>query len=139
MKKGALVVPEEFATHYRAHAFEITGLLCWAKAMDWDVLRIDEDIGGYDVYMTNISSTETEYISVIRMAEPGAKVVACFDYGFDVVGQYFSNLERVKTVLKRADRVFSVNKNQMAWLRLMMPDKKVAYCPHPADVENIRK
>ena len=134
--KGALVVPSEFAEHSRAHGWEISGLLNWGPAMDWDILQINEDLGGYDVYLTNVSSTETEYIPVIRMAAPDAKIVACFDYGFDIVGDYFLTLERVKRVLSWADRLFSVNRNQLDWLRTILPDRKIAHCPHPVDVEH---
>jgi len=134
-----LVVPEEFASHYRSMPFEISGLLNWARVLGGDVKRIDEDLSGYDVFMTNISSTEIEYISVLRMLEPDAKIVACFDYGFDVVNQYFTNIDRVREVMSRADRVFSVNRNQMEWMRLMLPDKVVQFVPHPADTENMVK
>lgn len=137
--KFVLVVPEEFVSHYRQFEHEIAGLLNWARVLGGDVKMVNEDLNGYDTYMVNISSTETEYISVIRMLEPDARIVACFDYGFDIVNQYFTNLERIKQVLSRADIIFSVNKNQEKWMKVILPEKKTYYCPHPADMEAVKK
>lgn len=137
--KFALLVPEEFATHYRAHSFEISGLLNWARVLNGDILTITEYHGGYDWVMTNVSSTENEYLSFIRQVDPDAKVVACFDYGFDVINQYFSTLQRIKTVMNRADAIFSVNRNQVEWMKVLLPDRDIHYIPHPADTENMLK
>ena len=143
--KFALVVPQEFAEHYRAHSFEISGLLNWARALKGDIRTIHEDLTPYDVIMTNVSSTETEYVSVIKQMNPDAKIVVCFDYGFDVVNQYFlpGFEKRIGLIMGRADLLFSVNKNQVEWMRLVLRaaghDKPVHYIPHPSDVESILK
>ena len=133
--KGALVVPEEFAQHFRRHSFEISGLLQWGPVMGWDVKMINEELSDYDFYMVNFSSTETEYASVLRQINPDAKIVACFDYGFSVVNQYFSNLQRIREVMNRVDAVFSVNKNQQKWMELVLPETQIHYIPHPANVQ----
>ena len=139
--KFCLLVPEEFASHHRQHSFEITGLLQWGKALGGDIKTLTEFDGGYDWVMTNVSSTESEYISFIHQVDPDAKVIACFDYGFDVVNQYFvpAAIARIKDVMNRADVVFSVNKNQQAWMQEILPDKTIHYCPHPTDIESIAK
>jgi len=137
--KFALCVPQEFYEHYHAHPFEISGLLQWAKVLDGDVTMITDDHSKYDVIMTNVSSTESEYISVLRQEVPDAKIIACFDYGFSVVNQYFLNLDRVKQVMNRSDHIFSVNKNQVEWMKLLFPDKDIRYIPHPTDTENMRR
>lgn len=135
-----LVVPEEFYTHYNQFPFEISGLLNWARVLQGDVRTINAgDLADYDTYMTNVSSTETEYISVLRQLNPAARIIACFDYGFDVVNQYFNEMSRVKQVMERADIVFSVNKNQVKWMRLLLSKKETHYIPHPTDIENILK
>src|SRR3990167_732314 len=139
MSKFCLVVPEEFKTHYNQHPFEITGLLNWAKVLNGDVKVITEDHSNYDWIMTNVSSTESEYISYLRQEVPDAKIIACFDYGFSAVNQYFLSLQRVKQVMERADVVFSVNRNQQEWMKLILPDKDIHYIPHPSDTQNILK
>src|SRR3990167_385095 len=141
--KFALLVPEEFAVHYRQHSFEISGLLNWARVLSGDILMITEYSGGYDWVMTNVSSTESEYISFIKQVDPEAGVICCFDYGFDIINQYFSNLDRIWTVMNRADVIFSVNKNQKEWIEIALRnrgfDKPIHYIPHPADTENMLK
>ena len=141
--KFALLVPEEFAVHYRQHSFEISGLLNWARVLNGDILMITEYSGGYDWVMTNVSSTESEYISFIKQVDPEAKVICCFDYGFDIINQYFANLDRIWTVMNRADVIFSVNKNQKEWIETGLRnrgfDKPIHYIPHPADTENMLK
>lgn len=137
--KFALVVPQEFSQHYSQHSFEISGLLNWARVLNGDIRMINEDLTPYDLIMTNVSSTETEYISVIRQENPSAKIIAVFDYGFDVVNQYFSSLHRVKQVMERADYIFSVNKNQADWMKTVLPGKEIHYIPHPTDIDNIIK
>lgn len=135
-----LVVPSEFYEHFNQHKFEISGLLNWAPVMNGVVRRInDSDLPDYDVYMTNVSSTETEYISVLRQLNPEAKIVACFDYGFDIVNQYFLSMQRVKQVMDHADTIFSVNRNQVEWMKVLFPDRQVHYMPHPCDTQNVRK
>src|SRR3990167_6934336 len=135
--KFCLLVPEEFASHHRQHSFEITGLLQWGKALGGDIKTLTEFDGGYDWVMTNVSSTESEYISFIHQVDPDAKVIACFDYGFDVVNQYFvpAAIARIKDVMNRADVVFSVNKNQQAWMQEILPDTTIHYSPHPTAIE----
>ena len=135
----ALVVPSEFAEHYRQHKWEISGLLNWAKVLNGDLLQINEFAGGYDWVMLNISSTEPEYISVVKQIDPDAKIVTVFDYGFDVVSDFFGDLTRIKQLMSRADAIFSVNRNQVAWMQTLLPDKIIHYCPHPADIENMMK
>ena len=141
--KFALVVPQEFKVHYDAHPFEITGLLQWARVFKGDVLTINADLSSYDTILTNVSSTENEYISIIRQMNPDAKIVCCFDYGFGIVNDYFlpGFERRIATVMGRADHVFSVNKNQVDWIRLMLEsvgvDRPVHYIPHPSDLDNI--
>ena len=137
--KFGLVVPEEFHTHAKQHSFEISGLLQWAKVLGGDIVLITDDLTPYDILMTNVSSTEQEYISVIRQENPDAKIVTCFDYGFDVVNQYFYNMERVKQVMRRTDHIFSVNKNQVKWMKLLLPERDIRYIPHPTDIENVKK
>src|SRR3989304_6913051 len=125
--KVCLVVPEEFQRHYQAHSFEISGLLQWAKVFYGDVRTINEDITAYTHIMTNVSSTESEYISLIRQEVPDATVIACLDYGFSVINQYFlpGFEKRIGVVLSRADPRFAVNKNQVEWMKLGVPDKKI--------------
>jgi len=138
--KFALVVPQEFKVHYDAHSFEISGLLNWARALGGDVLTINADLSSYDTILTNVSSTENEYISVIRQMNPDANVICCFDYGFDIVNDYFlpGFERRIATVMAR-----SVNKNQVDWVRLMLAsvgvEKPVHYIPHPSDIDNIHR
>ena len=135
--KFCLVVPEEFKTHWQSHPFEISGLLQWQRALDGDIRTINEDLTPYDTIMTNVSSTESEYISLIRQENPSCKIVACFDYGFGVVNQYFTTLERVKQVMSRADVLFSVNQNQRDWMKVLLPDRDIHYIPHPTDIDNM--
>src|SRR5947199_10091120 len=130
MTKGTLVAPSEFVEHFRSHDFEISGLLGWCYAMGWDIHTINEDLSGYDMFLTNFSSTESEYASVIRQIVPDATIIACFDYGFDVVGQYFVDLSRIKTVMDRCDILFSVSQNQRDWVKGMFPDRDIHYIPH---------
>ena len=137
--KFALCVPSEFFDHYHSHPFEISGLLQWAKVLKGDVVRIIDDLTPYDTIMLNFSSTENEYGSMIRQVNPDAILIGLFDYGFDVVGSYFVNLERIKTVMNRCDIIMSVNKNQVSWMKLLLPDKPIHYIPHPADTENMLK
>src|SRR3990167_1082176 len=139
--KGCIVVPEEFQRHFKAHSFEISGLLSWAPAMGWEVRTINEDLTPYDTIMTNVSSTESEYISLIRQEVPDATVIACLDYGFSVINQYFlpGFEKRIGVVMSRADHVFSVNRNQVEWMKLVVPDKPIHYIPHPSDTERIVK
>ena len=136
-----LVVPDEFKRHYEAHSFEISGLLQWAKVFDGDVRTINEDLTAYTHIMTNVSSTESEYISLIRQEVPDATVIACLDYGFSVINQYFlpGFEKRIGVVMSRADHVFSVNRNQVEWMKLVVPDKPIHYIPHPSDTERIVK
>src|SRR3990167_8182953 len=77
--KFTLIVPSEFAEHYRQHKWEISGLLNWAKVLNGDLLQINEFAGGYDWILLNISSTEPEYISVVKQIDPDAKIVTVFD------------------------------------------------------------
>ena len=138
MKFGQ-VVPAEFKKHHDAHAFEITGLLNWVKVLKGDVLTINEDLTPYDVLLTNVSSTENEYISLIRQENPDATIIACFDYGMEAINTYLTSVERIKQVMQRADHVFSVNKNQRAWMKYLLPGRTIHYMPHPTDVENVKK
>lgn len=139
--KFALCVPQEFAHHYASHPFEISGLLNWAKVFGGDVRTINEDLTSYTHIMTNVSSTESEYISLIRQEVPDATILACFDYGFSVVNQYFlpGFEKRIGVVMSRADHIFSVNKNQVEWMKLVVPDKPIHYIPHPSDTERIKQ
>ena len=135
-----LIVPEEFYTHFHQFPFEISGLLNWARVLGGEIRQINHgDLDQFDTIMTNVSSTESEYISIIRQVNPDAKIIACFDYGFDVVNQYFTNMERVKQVMERADIVFSVNRNQVEWMKVLLPEKIVHYIPHPTDIDNVVK
>ena len=138
--KFCLIVPQEFYEHYHQSPFEISGLLNWARVLDGEIRMINHpDIDQFDTIMTNVSSTESEYISVIRQVNPDAKIIACFDYGFDVVNQYFTNMDRVKQVMERADIVFSVNRNQVEWMKVLLPEKIINYVPHPTDIANVMK
>lgn len=141
--KGTLVVPEEFASHFRMHSFEISGLLSWSPAMGWDVRTINEDLSEYDTFLTNFSSTETEYGSVIRQIVPDATIIGCFDYSFELIGDYFSNMERVRQVMSRLDHVISVSKDQRPWIQMFLENAgwkgTVHYVPHPTDISNMLK
>ena len=139
MSKGALVVPSEFADHFRQSPFEISGLLNWSPVMGWDIRTINEDLSPYDTIMLNFSSTESEYGSIARQINPEVILIGCFDYGMDVVGQYFVNLERIKVVMDRLDHIFSVNKNQVEWMKNIFPDRTIHYCPHPCDMQNVMR
>jgi len=139
--KFCLVVPEEFQRHFKAHSFEISGLLNCANVLGGDVCTINEDLTAYTHIMTNVSSTESEYISLIRQEVPDATVIACLDYGFSVINQYFlpGFEKRIGVVMSRADHIFSVNKNQVEWMKLVVPDKPIHHIPHPSDTERIKK
>src|SRR6266571_882035 len=139
--KGTLVCPGEFVQHYRSNPFEIAGLLGWCGAMKWDIHTITEDIADYDIYLTNVSSTELEYVSVLRQINPDAKIIVCLDYGADVLDSYFASLERVWQIMGRADYIFSVNLNQKEWVEAGLRNRgimtQVHYIPHPCDIDSM--
>ncbi len=140
----ALVAPEEFVQHFFQHeGKEIAGLLNWVNVFKGDILTINQDLTPYDTIMTNVSSTESEYVSLIKQENPDARILACLDYGVSVLDDYFVSLERVWQVLSRSDILFSVAKLQSEWVRLALEnrgyDLQVHRIPHPIDIENVMK
>jgi len=147
-RRVCLVTPSEFKSHWMevqqtGGGVEIAGLLNWPVALGFPlaVHTVDEDLSDYDIIITNMSSTESEYVPHLKRAYPEAMVVVCLDYAFDILEQYGGTpmITRILTNLRRADRVFSVHPHQTAWLRAVAPGLPVWHIPHPVDVEGVRR
>ena len=141
----ALVVPAEFKDHYQEsmkdQGFEIAGLLNWAQAMGTPtaIHTIDDDLNSYTHIITNVSSTECEYIPVLQTLYPDKTIIGCLDYSFEILEQYGNSalIHRMITNLAKADFVFSVHPHQQEWLNAVNSDMNATHIPHPVDIDGV--